>query len=109
MHKMYWVITAAVVAFLLSTAIVKAENKDGCMAPNKALQIIALKGEVNVFKGMAGKAGVSAVFVNPESGSWTVVNFYTGGEACIVSAGIGYELVDTEEMIKPIDPNAKDA
>lgn len=61
-----------------------------CLPPLSMQQLADKYGEVRIGGGIAGKALVE-VWVNPETGTWTLTVTTPGGPACMASGGTAWQ------------------
>ncbi|MEM8790340.1 MAG: hypothetical protein AAGE80_01885 [Pseudomonadota bacterium] len=78
-------------AALLSPAEVSAQGTVCGHRSQIVKQLADRYGETALSRGVARGAGVVEIYVNPDSGSWTIVVTNPNGTSCLMAAGEAFE------------------
>ncbi|MEM9045640.1 MAG: hypothetical protein AAGC81_13185 [Pseudomonadota bacterium] len=102
--KLILAITAFSAALTLAPAQTAAQSMV-CGVRAKIIQQLAERyGETALSRGVARGSGVVEFYVNPESGSWTIVVTNTKGVSCLMAAGEAFEPIQHPALAKSQSP-----
>lgn len=87
-------LAAFVAALILGVGPASAEGNSNCAAHNVVLERLADRfGESRQMIGLSANIAVLELFVNTETGSWTIAVTHPGGDTCLVASGEGAQML----------------
>lgn len=97
--------SAALAAATLMTPVSSAAQGMVCGVRDKIVQQLEERyGETALSRGVARGSGIVEMYVNPESGSWTIVVTNTKGMSCLMAAGEAFEPIQNPDLARHESP-----